>query len=209
MGSDKGSPDERPAHPVSLKPFRISKFELQLKYWREYAAADRDAPEGCGHDDREPVGCISWEDVQRFVAWLNAHGGRGFRLPSEAEWEYAARAGSQSNYPWGDKDDPELRAHVAVGDLVYTDWSGRYPPNAFGLYDVVGNVSEWTADCYAPNYGATPATGAAYEVPACPNRVVRGGQVDFAPYDQRVSSRLRVRPSHREQFLGVRLAQSP
>lgn len=141
-----------------------------------------------------PVTCVSWTGAKAYISWLNKRTGQNYRLPTEAEWEYAARAGSTTEYPWGD------RAEDGCAHANLYDESARNPtlstpviacndghpkaspvkslkPNAFGVYDMIGNVWEWTQDCYfAPYPAAAPTDGSAYEVEGeCPRRSVRGG----------------------------------
>ena len=132
---------------------------------------------------RDPVVCVSWSDAQAYAAWLSAKTGRTYRLLSEAEWEYAARAGTTSSRYWGDAANPDLAnygAEVVSGIAAgresgadrwfYTAPVGSFPANPFGLYDMVGNVSQWVQDCYQPSYAA-PQTGAAVD---CAVRLTRG-----------------------------------
>jgi formylglycine-generating enzyme required for sulfatase activity len=147
-----------------------------------------------------PAVCVTWYDAQDYVAWLSARTGKPYRLPSEAEWEYAARAGSATAYPWGplaSHDRANYGADKCCGPRAFgadiwvnTSPAAAFPPNAFGLYDMQGNVLQWLADCLAPSYDVTPADGSAYtsDVPlqlsgrfaalngqsSCSFRVVRG-----------------------------------
>ena len=213
--------DELPVHTVTIKPFRLSKYKLQLKYWRAYHMADPSSAEGCGSDPDAPVACVSWEDAHRFTAWLNSHGEHGFRLPTEAEWEYAARAGSTTRYPWGDDDDASKRQD-------YNDFNvtppGKYPPNGFGLFEMIGYPMEWVQDCYNINYDGAPSDGSAGEsgpsidgTGKC-SRVVRGwaprdmSMPKIGPYPahilhQTVSKRGGGSSAERAKINGFRLAQ--
>jgi formylglycine-generating enzyme required for sulfatase activity len=142
----------------------------------------------------EPVTCVSWRDAQNYVAWLSKKTGRTYRLLSEAEWEYAARAGAQTPWPWGaDANQGCAFANLydATGRNTAIAWPGvtcddkrreiapvgSFRPNAFGLYDMIGNAMEWTADCLAVPYPATaPVNGAPFQpTGACERRAVRGG----------------------------------
>jgi formylglycine-generating enzyme required for sulfatase activity len=142
----------------------------------------------------DPVGCVSWLDAKAYAAWLAARTGKPYRLPTEAEWEFAARAGSTTAYPWGDDPDAAC-AHANLYDLdalqPTISWAhvnchdgfpgvapvGSFPPNAFGLHDMTGNVWEWTEDCYVAPFAAdAPVDGSAYQLDgSCPRRAVRGG----------------------------------
>src|SRR5262249_45306190 len=139
--------------------------------------------EGWGRG-RRPAINVSWDDAQRYVTWLATITGQQYRLLSEAEYEYAARAGTQTAYPWG--DDIELNG-TAMANCVrcssqYDETAprrtapvGSFPPNKFGLYDMIGNVHEWVEDCYHGNYDGAPTDGSAWVQPAHCLRVVRGG----------------------------------
>ena len=151
-----------------------------------------------GHAQGEdhPAVCLSWNDAQAYVRWLSAQTGQDYRLPSEAQWEYAARAGSTGSRPWGENPDEACR-HANVTDQTrgpggqgwtnrhecndgyyFTAPVGRYQPNAFGLHDMIGNVWEWTQDCYADSYAGAPVDGAAQADRGCQRRVLRGGSWD-------------------------------
>lgn len=143
------SDDERPAHKVSLDAFKMGKYEVTFDQWDACEKAKI-----CPHSDDEgwgrgkhPVINVSWNDVQQYIQWLNQKTGNNYRLPTEAEWEYTARAGGNSTYPWGNKiscknADYNLGKCNALGSSIV----GSYTANTFGLYDTVGNVWEWTQD---------------------------------------------------------------
>jgi formylglycine-generating enzyme required for sulfatase activity len=192
---------------VAVKAFRLSRYEVTYEQYDQYAdATGRERPrilalhgpawefvdEFAGGRGKLPVANVGWKDAQGFIAWLNERTGRKFRLPTEAEWEYAARAGSHSNYPWGEKFD----AHLANGDGIEpgdrwysTAPVGSFPPNAWGLYDMIGNVWEWTQDCYEERYGNAPADGSARGgLPDC-RHVTRGGGSNWPAYYLYSSSR--------------------
>jgi formylglycine-generating enzyme required for sulfatase activity len=169
-----------------------------------------------------PVACVSWDDAQAYVAWLNAQTqGMGYRLLTEAEWEYAARAGSSTVYPWG--DDPHRGCHYSNGVdqtslAKYPTWVattcndgalntapvGSYRPNTFGLYDMIGNVAEWVQDCTAASYESLPAAGP-YDPPACDRRINRGGSWGSTIPNLRVADRFRQPPGHRDDSIGIRV----
>jgi formylglycine-generating enzyme required for sulfatase activity len=173
--------------------------------------------------DEHPVVCVSWNDAKAFCDWLSKKEGMEYRLPTEAEWEYAARAGSETTWYWGDDESgAQGRGNVAdegadlpwgfrfkgVRDgFTYTAPVGTFAPNAFGLYDVIGNACEWCLDCYGANYyNATPG-----EDPAGPDsgnaRVVRGGSWTYCPWGCRAAARSGTGPSSRFYYgLGFRVA---
>jgi formylglycine-generating enzyme required for sulfatase activity len=148
---------------------------------------------GYTQSEAHPVVCLSYADVAAFVDWLAQATHRPFRLPTEAEWEYAARAGSTTRFPWGDEAAEACRyangADLTPGDggkawPLHVDCSdghahaapvGAYAPNAFGVRDMIGNVWEWTADCYHPDFSGAPADASAWVEPGCAKRTIRGG----------------------------------
>ena len=179
--------NESPQHNVTIaKPFAVSKFELTFEEWDTCVAngdcADaRDMRWGRGE---QPVINVSWEDAQRYVAWLSKVTGKPYRLLTEAEYEYAARAGTQTAYPWGD-DIGKNNANCATCDSEW-DWKrtapvGSFAPNSFGLYDMVGNVWEWTDDCYHDNYESAPADGSAWSVAAAAAASFAVGRITALP----------------------------
>ena len=165
---------------------------------------------GWGRGDR-PVIHVSWEDARAYAAWLGEQTGQRYRLPSEAEWEYAARAGTETRYSWGE----EIGRNRANCDGCGSEWDGRqtapvgrFEPNAFGLYDLHGNVDEWVEDCWHDNYEGAPSDGSAWTSGGDGDlRVVRGGSWYFYPRNLRAASRYRNRPSHRDNSYGFRLVR--
>ena len=147
---------------------------------------------GFAQTDQDPVVCVSWNDAKAYLRWLTGRTGRAYRLPSEAEWEYAARAGSATSRYWGDAAADGC-AHGNIGDrslmrlgmteglaqcddgYTRTAPAGSFKPNAFGLHDMLGNVWEWTQDCWNANYAGAPSDGRAWEDSDCNRRVLRGG----------------------------------
>ena len=147
--------------------------------------------------DDDPVRCVTWNDAQAYVQWLNSVSGGGYRLPSEAEWEYAARAGTRTAYFWGDSDAAACLYANVFGTFKYQrkgEWhtkAGKYPcsdghmsaapvgsyrPNQWGLYDTIGNVAEWVEDCWHNSYrGTPPSDGSAWRSGECSTRIARGG----------------------------------
>lgn len=186
MGDDSNI-HTAPAHKVSIaKAFAVSKYEITFAEYDAFAqATNRALPgdNGWGRDNH-PAIHVSWDDAQAYVQWLSKNTGKKYRLLSEAEWEYAARAGSSARFWWGNNEqDAKGKANCRRG--CYSSFSGlfgsksapvgSYQPNAFGLYDTAGNVSEWVQDCYQENFTNAPVNGSAREEKACVSRVVRGG----------------------------------
>lgn len=174
-----------------------------------------------------PVVHVSWNDAQAYAGWLSARTGKHYRLPSEAEFEYALRAGSKTMYPWGTGTPPtvvdnvtgdgdrslRMRRSWAKAFKKYTDgfWGpaplGQFPPNAFGLINMDGNVSEWTADCWHDNYTRAPADSRAWINPGCAAHVVRGGSWGSAPDQVRSAFRISASSSTRSPRVGIRVAR--
>jgi formylglycine-generating enzyme required for sulfatase activity len=156
---------------------------------------------------------VSWEDAQRYAAWLSQRTGRGYRLPTEAEWEYAARSGSAGAYPWGEEIGTGRANCNGCGspwDNRQTAPAGSFPANAFGLRDMQGNVWEWAEDCWHETYAGAPADGAPWRE-ACTDparRVVRGGSWDDVPGDLRAAARYGGPMTIRNAVNGIRLARS-
>jgi len=218
------SPLEQPPHEVTVRSFAAGRFAVTRGEWAEFARATHWRTEaGCAYTgrpgpfmdpkgswaslgfrqtDRHPVVCIAWPDARAYADWLSRRTGKHYRLLSEAEWEYAARAGTASAYPWGNRAD---RAHLNYGRekgygeglakgrdrWVHTSPVGSFPPNRFGLHDMHGNVLQWVEDCLALTYDGTRSDGSAYRanVPikaggefadlngtmSCDFRMLRGG----------------------------------
>jgi formylglycine-generating enzyme required for sulfatase activity len=233
-GSSPGSvADEAPLHPVSLGSFALGKYEVTRD---EYAAFVREtgyaAPDGCGRDsfkwklepglnwrnpgfeqtDRDPVTCVNWQDAHAYASWLNqkAHSPDGlYRLPTEAEWEYAARAGSSSMFWWGDGDwAADLHAWYKDNAGGRTHPTGLKLPNPFGLYDMVGNVWQWTEDCYAETYANASADGSAFQGKNDCMRVDRGGSWLYPAWLLRPATRERNPPGFRDAIMGFRVAKT-
>ncbi len=171
-----------------------------------------------------PVSGVSWYDAQTFVGWLNSKTGQddAYRLPSEAEWEYAARAGTTTAFPWGTVLDHDYGNFGADGHELGGKAEGRdiwvnetapvasFPPNAFGLYDMHGNVFEWTEDCYEADRAHTPTDGSANKEGDCANRVFRNGTFMSNPYMQRSARRGAPYPAtlRGRNYLGFRVAKT-
>ncbi len=181
MGAMDGFTFERPVHHVAIrKPFYIGRREVTFDEWdacvNEGGCQYRPADRGLGRGLR-PVTDIDWNDAKAYLAWLSAKTGHAYRLPTEAEWEYAARAGTRTAYAWGaalEKDHANCAGcnAIALGKTVDT---GTFPANGFGLFDMAGNAAEWVEDCWNESYGGAPADGSAFNKPNCRERVLRGG----------------------------------
>lgn len=229
MGSPSNEPErteiEGPQRQVTIRQFAAGKFDVTRGQWAAFAAATkRPLTGGCAwagpseekldpkmswrtlgfsQDDNHPVVCVTWQDAEDYVSWLSQRTGRKYRLLSEAEWEYAARAGTTTTYPWGasashehaNYGSDECCSGVAAGrdQWVNTSPVGAFPPNQFGLHDMHGNVLQWVQDCFAESYSGLAVDGSAYEqslqlktagpfpgfdmkgTNSCAYRMVRGG----------------------------------
>ena len=207
--------DEGPQRQVEVRqPFAVGKFEVTFEEWDACFAAGgctwRPEDRGWGRG-RQPVMNVGWQDAQAYAAWLSKKTGKHYRLLSEAEWEYVARAGSTSRYPWGD----EPGANQANFDGSGSRWSnkqtapvGSFPANAFGVHDMIGNVWEWTDDCYQPNYEGASMDIRPRSSAVCGVRVVRGGLWNYSADFARVAFRSRLEPALRNNNLGFRLART-
>jgi formylglycine-generating enzyme required for sulfatase activity/class 3 adenylate cyclase len=207
MGSNEDL-SERPVHQVTIKPFAIGKFPVSVQEWNACATA-----KACGFvstgKDEAPITNVSWSDARQYVAWLAETTGKPYRLPTEAEWEYAARAGTQTKYWWGDQfqaDAANCKNCAANEQPVKV---GSLKPNPFGLYDMGGSVDQWVEDCWHKTYQGAPADGSAWVEGQCPSHVLRSGSWKN---DGRY-----VRPSNRDSYdtnvryptHGFRVALSP
>ena len=201
--------DEKPRHLVRVKGFWIGKYEVTRAQWETIMGENPSKFKGANR----PVDYVSWDDAQEFLQKLNATVGAGsepaptFRLPSEAEWEYAARAGTQTAYSFG--DDPDQLGDYAWYSENSNDEThpvGQKQPNAFGLYDMHGNVWEWVADTYHSNYDGAPTDGSA-RVAGGSNRVLRGGSWYGGPWGVRSAHR-NYDPAVRGDGVGFRVLRT-
>ena len=198
MGSPKSEPgrydEEGPQRQVSIREFAAGKFDVTRGQWAAFVkSTNRETRTGCAwsgrseskpdataswcdlgfpQDDNHPVVCVTWNDAQEYVHWLSQKTGHKYRLLTEAEWEYAARSGTTTPYPWGSTASHEYANYGADNwggfasgrdRWVNTSPVGSFPPNKFGLYDMHGNVLQWVQDCFAPSYAGQPADGSPYE----------------------------------------------
>ena len=212
--SGDGNDNERPVHTVTInRPIAMGRYPVTFKdYDRFVAATGAERPDGKGWGrGRRPVINVNWHDAKAYATWLSAQTGKTYRLPSESEWEYAARAGTETAYSWGD----EIGVNRANGGGSGSKWSNRktspvgsFEPNAFGLYDMHGNVWEWVEDCWHNNYEGAPSDGSAWTGGGDSDlAVVRGGSWYDDPRFLRSAVRYWFRPSIRFNFLGFRLVQ--
>ena len=200
-------------HRVTVPAFSMGKYEVTFAQW-DACVADggcggyRPGDSGWGRGNR-PVINVSWDDIQLFIDWLNDKTGGKFRLPSEAEWEYAARAGSTTKYSWGSSiGSNRANCYEGCGDRwEYTAPVGSFSANGWGLHDVHGNVWEWAEDCWNDSYAGSPSDGRAWESGDCGRRVIRGGSWGGEPATLRSAGRYGFSRSLRDYFLGFRLAQ--
>lgn len=204
--------DFSPAHEVRVPPFMIGVHEVTFQEYDRFArASGRSPPQdyGWGRGARPVVG-VSWEDARAYAAWLSQQTGRRYRLPSEAEWEYAARAGTQSSFWWGYALEPGRAVCFDCGsqwDNRSTAPVKRFAPNPFGLYDTAGNVMEWVADCYVAGYAGAPTEGSARIAGECATRVARGGAFNKPSSSMRSYVRARFAPQTQLNMLGFRVAR--
>ena len=236
-----GSPDteaghqdaEGPQHEVTIAhPFSIGVYDVTRGQFAVFARAsaypadpkcDWRSPKAHGQPmpqtDNDPVVCVSWGDAEAYARWLSSKTGHSYRLPSESEWEYAARARSPAPRPWGNSSAREFAnygsdeccAPFAVGSdrWLYTSPVGSFRPNAFGLYDMLGNVWQRTQDCGHANYSGAPPDGSAWlRGGDCTTRVVRGGAW-FSSLDQLRSAMRAADPADfRKNDIGFRVVRS-
>lgn len=238
--------DEGPVQEIAIDyEFAMSRFEITVaQYSRFVAATNRTAGGNCITDRRRPfdwvpdadtnfknpgyiqshdhpVVCVSWLDATAYARWLSEQTGKRYRLPSEVEWEYAARAGTQTAFYWGrDMENacdymngtdlitfrkyPQIE-HIGCNDgALNTSPVGQYRPNAFGLFDMTGNVGEWTSSCSTDGYSSSLEDGR-FPFGDCTKRMVRGGSWGTIPRQQRVAERMRYSPEDRDDSIGIRL----
>jgi formylglycine-generating enzyme required for sulfatase activity len=221
MGSPEGETGRRaregPQHEVTIaKRFAVSKFEVTWDEWGacvKYGDCPHISDSAWGYGTR-PVINVTWEQVNQYVAWLSRMTGQPYRLLTEAEWEYAARAGTKTAYPWGNEIGNGNANCSGCGsqwaDEEKTAPVGLFPANAFGLHDMHGNVWEWVKDCYQSNYNGAPTDGSPLITPDCPNHVVRGGSwaVWQFPQSARSASRDNYKKDQQRAYVGFRVART-
>ena len=221
VGEDGRDDDEGPVHRVRIaEPFAVGVYEVTFAQWdacrREGGCTHNPGDAGWGRGKR-PVINVSWTDAREYVAWLSRKTGKRYRLLSESEWEYVARAGTTTPFYYGSTVSTEQANY----DGNYTYGSGRkgryrgrtepvgsFPANAFGLYDVHGNVMEWVGDCWNGGYTRAPTDGSAWESGECSRRVLRGGSWKFGPWFLRSAYRKWFTAGSRYYYAGFRVARA-
>jgi sulfatase modifying factor 1 len=246
---------EQPPRRVTIaNDFSMGRFHVKVSEWRTFTDATGRAPgtecltwdvaantwqvvaganwwqPGYEQTDSHPVGCVDLPEAEAYVAWLSEISGQSYRIPTEAEWEYAARAGTSSLQYWSDDMD-NVCAYANVSDLsranahgglednptrfslcndgyVYASPVGSFLPNQFGLYDMVGNIWDWVQDCFVVGYDDGPTDGSAWlDAPDCDRRIVRGGSWYGRNWFNRPAGRSREAPEFRASTLGVRVVR--
>jgi len=226
-GTERGRDDiEGPQHRVTIsRPFAVGKYEVTFAEWdacvsgggcKEYRPPERFAPRYIPSRDRMPVWEVSWYDAQAYVEWISDRTSNPYRLLTEAEWEFVARAGTSTRYWWGEEAGFRNANCKKCWERELDDWGptpvGWFRPNPFGLYDTAGNVMEWVQDCYNRSYLRAPTDGTAWTAGECELRVVRGGSWGFSPVNVRSAHRY-VERAHaaeagRSGHVGFRVART-
>lgn len=252
MGSPSDEPDkweggrEDPRHEVSMAwPFSLGRFEVTRGQYARFQAETGRPPAPCVHylggqwvhdparswrdpgfpqGDDHPAVCVSWNDANAYTAWLSEKTGKDYRLPTEAEWEYAARAGAGGARYWGEDindgcahaniSDASLKREQGIDGLVtcddghvFTARVGSFRPNAWGFSDVLGNVWEWTADCWNPGYNGAPADGGPWLDGDCATRVPRGASWNSHRNNVRLANRGSYMAAAGFYHIGFRVAR--
>jgi formylglycine-generating enzyme required for sulfatase activity/uncharacterized caspase-like protein len=253
MGSGKEDkfrePDEEPAHRVRVAgPFAVGKFEVTRGQYAAFVRETAREHKGGCHSNRggrfqknpkanwqspgfeqkddEPVVCVSWDDAQAYVAWLSKKTAKAYRLPSEAEWEYVARAGTTGRHYWAEVDEAAVCRYASVADsslkgispgmptfpcsdgFGFTAPVGKFPANPFGVHDMLGNAWEWVEDCWNEGYAGAPDSSLPRLTGACTERVFRGGAWNSKPVLLRNAYRDRESKEDRHDNLGFRVVRS-
>ena len=228
MGSESGDKDEKPAHAVTIsRPVAFALTEVTFAEYDQFAKATGralPADEGWGRDNH-PVINVSWDDATAYTQWLSVQTGAKYRLPTESEWEFAARAGTQTSRYWG--DDPDMACqfaniadrtlksnlaynrpiHECEDNHVRTSPVATFTPNSFGLHDMLGNVWEWTGDCWNSTYAGAPEDGSAWLVGDCSVRAIRGGSWLAFPKGVRTANRMKFQQDRGTQQVGFRVVR--
>lgn len=208
MGHDQWRKHEKPVHLVQIsQQFAIGQTEITQQQWKSVMGVNPSRHSKCGEEC--PVDWISWLDIQKFLQRLNAKTGKNYRLPSEAEWEYACRAG-QIHEQCGGNDLDAVAWYLK--NSLHAGKTGPSPvahrrENAWGLFDMSGNVSEWTADCWNPSYEGAPSDGSTWTSGDCTMRPLRGGSHDFTSFLINAANRGRAKIEDRSSSVGLRVAR--
>ena len=208
---DAQTPNAAPAHPVTIgQPFAMSIYEVSFADFRTYCTrSNQRCPDNPWSDDAYPVVLVSWTEATSYAQWLSTETGQRYRLPSEAEWEYAARAGSTSPYPFGDNVTPAAARSSANGPvtspLPSSDRSVN--GNAFRLWHMIGNVREWVADAWYPDYANAPSDGSARSSATVSARAVRGGSYSDGVLPLKSAARLGLEAGAQDATTGVRVVR--
>ena len=220
MGSPKDEQsrhsDEGPQHPVQVRSFYLGRYPVTRGEYARFADTmgssidDKWRDPGFKQGDDHPVVRVSWNDAQTYIEWLYRETGLVYRLPSEAEWEYACRAGTSTRFWWGDDPGYQLaHAHANFGkNLRGTTSTNSFAPNPWGLYDMSGNVWEWVQDCRNASYQGSPRDGSAWLSGDCSRRVLRGGSWISNPYLLRSAYRNGYFTNSCYYYVGFRLART-
>jgi len=196
------------------------RFDREGYHWRGHQGRNWLDP-GYRQGDDHPVTCVSWDDAQAYVVWVSRHTGKDYRLLSESEWDYVARAGTSTARYWGESESEQCRNANGADQQLGVKWGtscddgfavtapvGSFTKNPFGLYDAVGNVWEWTQDCWNRDYVQAPRDGSAWETEGCGRRVVRGGSWLDTPGNLRSAARYGNDAGGRSYDLGFRVART-
>ena len=216
MGSRASTTDfnEHPQHAVAVQPFAISTHEITIAEYAKFAkSTSRKIPKTGDLDAATmPIFFVSWNDTLAYTKWLSTQSGKTYRIPTEAEWEYAVRGGTTTVYWWGrqlGRDNGHCFACETGLDRRQPTKIGRFDPNPFGIYDLTGNVEEWVYDCYNKNYEGAPSDGSVFEGGDCSVRITRGGAYSSGPKALRSSARSKFRFDTGNDSIGIRVVRDP
>jgi formylglycine-generating enzyme required for sulfatase activity len=210
MGSNDDA-SEKPIHQVKIKSFAIGKYPITVREWNQCVAANACTYKATGQDDA-PVTNVSWNDTKQFTEWLSRVAQKEYRLPTEAEWEYAARGGTTTKYWWGDQPANGMANCKGCNepyDATQPMKVGSFKANPFGLHDMGGGVSQWVMDCWHKTYQAAPADGSTWLDAECSSRVIRSGSWKNDPNYVRPANRDYYDANVRYPTHGFRVARSP
>ena len=204
MGSDGGDKNEQPVHKVCVKGYYLGKYEVTQAQYQQVMGGNPSRFRGDGN----PVGKVSWHEAKSFIEEINYSASVRFRLPSEAEWEYACRAGGEHEIYCSGGGRVERFAWHESNSGETTHPVGQLAANAWGLYDMSGNVWEWVEDCYNYSYNGAPSDGTAWKGERCDERVQRGGSIYNVAQGCRAAKRNKDDPAKRFDGVGFRLART-